>query len=260
MNEVATQRMTPIPTGFKAIIAGFAAGPVWRTAFAAGAALFVVGGAGLGAAAATGNEPVRELLRISSNSVIGVEFQGVVVDVQPGALRIDANGDLRIVTVDANTEITDSSDDVPFETIQPSMTAEIHGRLLSDNTILATRVNIEDDAGVPTFDPTLTPEPTIPAPSATAPVGVPTADDDDEDDEEDNRGVGNGDDDGDNDDNSGPGNADDNNDDNSGPGSGDDDGANNDDDDRSGSNSGSGGGDEGGDEDSGGSGSGGDDD
>ena len=112
-------------------------------------------GAGFGVAAATGNEPVRGLLGIS-NSVIGVEFEGVVVDVQPGALRIDANGDLRIVTVDANTDITRSGEVVAFDAIAPAMTVEVHGRLLSDNTILATRVNLEDDldasptAGAPT--------------------------------------------------------------------------------------------------------------
>ena len=85
-----------------------------------------------------------------------MEFEGVVVDVQPGALRIDANGDLRIVTVDANTEITRSGEDVPFDAIAPAMIVEVHGRLLSDNTILATRVNLETTldasptAGAPT--------------------------------------------------------------------------------------------------------------
>ncbi len=291
MNQLETARMSEETGGFGEVIAGWWKRPVLRTGAAVTAAVLVLGGASLGVAAATGNEPVRNLFGISSNSTIKVELTGTVVSVNGPVVEVSANGDIRVVVIDENTDLTSGGDDdtpLPLDGILVGQVVEVHGRLQPDNSILATRFHLEDgDDGiggtptagaptqaVPTADatsgvPTVV-NPTVGVPTVgSTPSAGPTVDDHggdrDDDDDDDNSGSGSGDDDGD-DDNSGSGSGDDDgDDDNSGSGSGDDDG----DDDNSGSgsgdddgdddNSGSGSGDDDGDDDNSGSGSGDDD-
>jgi hypothetical protein len=267
MSELETARMNEKTGGIAEALAGWWKRPVMRTGVAVTAAVLVLSGAGLGAAAATGNEPVRNLLGISSSSTIKVEFEGTVVSVNGSVLAVSANGDIRTVVIDAGTDLTRGGDRaLSSGDIVAGQFVEVHGRLQADNSILATRFHLEDGDDGPGGTATAG-APTQAAPTANATGAVPTVgngtvgpqptadatpnpqstvDDhgDDRDDDDDD-----GDDDGD--DNSGPGNGDH---DNSGPGGGDDDNSGPDGgaDDNSGSGSGGG--------DNSGSGSGGGDD
>lgn len=252
--EARTMRTSSNGTG----LAGWLGGSRLRTVLAAATAAVVLGGAGLGVAAATGNEPARKLFGISSDSAIKVEFKGVVVEATATELRVDANGDLRIVTVDGATSFRGADDeDASIADITPGMIVEVHGRLLADNTILATRVNIDDDddgigtPGATQSAATATASPATPPPAATttAPAAQPTFDDDDDRQDGDHQGDDDDEQGEDEDDHSGPGDGDDDEDspddeDSSGPGSGDDH-----EDESAGDNSGSGGSDDDGDED-----------
>lgn len=208
------------------MIGGLLGGSRLRGVLSAVAAAGIVGGAGLGIAAASGNEPVRNLLRISSDSAIKVEFTGVVVEASASELRVDVAGDLRVVALDGNTSITRSGDPAGIDALAPGTAVEVHGRLLPDNSIVATRVNIEDDdeAGSPTVATTPTADPTAATTSVpSTPNAQPTDDhgDDDQGEDEDS-GPGSGDDQGEDED-GGPGAGDDvGEDDDSGPGSSDD--------------------------------------
>lgn len=165
---------------------------------AVGAAAVMFGAVTMGAAAATGNapDPVREFLGVS-DSVIRVEFTGTIVSIEGSTLTVDANGDLRTVVVDAATELSRGGDDIALADFAAGDPVEVKGRLQADNTVLASRVHLEDDvpglATEPAGDGTVTPEPTG---DPTDPTAVPAHDDDDVDE-----------DDGDNNDcdNSGPG-------------------------------------------------------
>lgn len=229
--EVERETMNKTTTGgFRTMLAAWWSRPMMRTAMATVAAVTVVSGAGLGAAAAMGQaDPVRELLRISSSSAIGVELTGTVVSVDGTTIKVDANGDVRTIIIDDSTKITGGGDnDAPLTIVDIVVGGfvEVHGKLLPDNSIQATRFHLEDDVASPTAavptEAASTPgaEPT----SGSTPSAGPTEDGDDEGDHEDNSGSGNADDDGDNEDNSGPGSGDDDgaNEGNSGPGSGDD--------------------------------------
>ena len=264
MSEVEARKIRP-SNGAAGL--AFLGGSRWRGVFAATVAALVLGGAGLGAAAATGNEPARKLFGISSDSAIKVEFTGVIVEASATELRIDAGGDLRIVVLDNSSSITQGGDDetASIADLLPGTIVEIHGRLLADNTIVATRVHIEDDDGIstpgatqpattPTRAPATPPPPAPTAAPATVPAAQPTLDDDDDGGPgsgDDDSGPGVGDDDGGADDDSGPGGSDDGADDDSGSGGSDDDGADDD--------SGPGGSDDGSDDDSESGGSDGDD-
>ena len=278
LNQVEKSRMSEQTGGMWAAVAGWWKRPALRTGAAVTAVVLVLGGASLGAAAATGNEPARNLLGISSSSTIKVEFTGTVVSVNGPVVEVSANGDIRVVIIDENTDLKGDDDTpLPLDGILAGQVVEVHGRLQADNSILATRFELEDDsntiggtptAGVPTAAPTTSATAAVPTAQATvfvptAPAAQPTFDDDDDDDQDDNSGHGN-DDDGDDEDNPGQGNGngpdgdrDDDDDDaaddnNSGSGS---DGEDDDDD-----NSGSGSDGEGDDDDNSGSGSGDDDD
>lgn len=179
---------------------------------AGGIALF--GALGVGAAAATGiaPEPVRELFRFSSSSQIRVEFNGVIaaIDADARTLDVAAGGDVRTVRVNASTELTSGGRGITLADFSPGDPVEVKGTLQSDDTILASRVHLEDDAdttATPRVDPT---------------AGAGTPDDaDDDGDNDDSSGPGSGDgDDSDPLDNSGPGNGDGIDGDSSGPGSG----------------------------------------
>jgi hypothetical protein len=233
-----------------------------RTAAVAGS-IALVGVLGIGAAAATGNapEPVRQFFGASS-SALRVEFEGMIVAIEPRArtLEVDVAGDVRTVRVTDTTELSDGGDAIAFEQLVVGDFVEVKGALQIDDTIIASRVHREDGIddnpdGTPTAD---------------QPNDTPTADIDDDNnagtgngehddgDAEDNSGPGNGESDGDDDGNSGNGEDDDDDDGNSGPGNGSDDddgnsGPGNGDHDDDDGNAGSGNGD-----DSGNSGSGGD--
>lgn len=205
--------------GIMAIFRSFRGRPLAFQGLAAAGALVLFGALGLGASAATGTTPapVRDLLRISSNSVIHVEFTGTVVSVEPaaGTLTVSANGDIRTVVVTAGTEVSDSGDPIVLDDIAAGQTVEVEGALQPDNSIVASKVHVEDDDE--------TPEASTPTAAATAPAA---ADDDGHDDDEDDDREGEDDgDQGDDDDSSGPGSDDDDiedeHEDNSGPGSGD---------------------------------------
>jgi hypothetical protein len=252
MSDVDAAKAAPRPKGVRGMVAGWFGRPAARTALASMAAIIIVGGAGLGAAAA-GSEPVRDFLRISSSSAISVEFTGVVVDVSGTELRVDAGGDLRVVLVDGETSIRRRGDNVRLDSVAAGMTVEVHGRLLADNRILATRLALEDGADdvLATPPPVVLPTATIEV-DPTAPVAQPTLYDDDDrgGDDDDSSGPGSGvDDDGDSDeaDSSGPSE-------NSGPGTADDDVAGGHGEDDGGGDDGGehGGGDDGGEDDGGG--------
>ena len=140
--------------GFRTMLAAWWSRPMMRTAMATVAAVSVVGGVGLGAAAAMGQaDPVRELLRISSSSVIGVELRGTVVSIDGSTLTVDANGDIRTIIIDDSTKITAGGSDggLTLVDIIVGGAVEVHGKLLADNSIQATRFHLEDDlAGSPT--------------------------------------------------------------------------------------------------------------
>ena len=244
----------------------------WLKAFAARSASFraaavagsvaLVGVLGIGAAAATGNtpEPVRELFS-SSGAALRVEFDGVIVAADAGAqtFDVDVAGDVRTVRVVESTELSRSGGAIAFDQFTAGAPVEVKGALQPDDTIVASRVHLEDEG----LDDD--------------PEASPTIDDDDDDedrvDNEDNDGNGNsghgnsddaeGDDDDDDEDNFGPGNGDDADDeddddeDNSRPGNGDDD---DDDDDDDEDNSGPGNGGDADDDDNSGPGSGDDND
>jgi len=231
---------------------------------AIGGALVLFGALGLGASAATGNapEPVRDFLGISSSSTIRVELEGTIVSVEPSAstLTVSAGGDMRTVVVTGDTELSRSGNAIALTDLAAGQQVEVKGALQPDNSIVATRVQVEDgNGGLPTVAPS--------TPGVSAPTAVSTFDDrgggdDDDGDGDDDHGGPGGDDDGDSvdDDSSGPGsdgNDDSVDDDSSGPGSdGNDDSV---DDDSSGPGSGSDGTDDGVDDDNSDPGSGSDD-
>ena len=229
--EVERETMNKTATGgFRTMLAAWWSRPMMRTVMATVAAVTVVSGAGLGAAAAMGQaDPVRELLRISSSSAIGVELTGTVVSIDGATIKVDANGDVRTIIIDDSTKITGGGGNDALLTIADIVvggTVEVHGKLLADNSIQATRFHVEDDvADVPTAG---VPTETVSTPGAgptagSTPSAGPTVDDDEDegDDPEDE-------------DNSGPGSGDDASDDNSGPNSGSDSGDDASDDDSSG--------------------------
>jgi hypothetical protein len=256
--------------GIMSILKSFRGRPLAFQGAAVAGALVLFGALGLGASAATGNapEPVREFLGIS-NSTIRIELEGTIVTVEPSTstLTVSASGDIRTVTVTGDTELSRGGDAIALGDFAAGQQVEVKGSLQPDNSILATRVHLEDgdddDGRFPTAGPS--------TPGVDVPGAVPTFDDHDDDDDDfddDSSGPGNADDDDFDDDNSGPGNGEDDDfdDDNSGHGSGDDDddfddssrpGGGDDDDDHGDDNSGSGSGDD--DDDSSGHG-GGDDD
>ncbi len=139
---------------------------------AAGMAAVIVGGLGMGAAAATGNapEPVRSFFGVSS--VIRVEFAGAIVSIGGTTLQIDANGDVRMVVVNGNTELSRGGDDILLGDLAPGDVVEVKGTLQADNSVVATRVHIEDDADV-----TVTPTPGVSATEAAPGAATATADD-----------------------------------------------------------------------------------
>jgi hypothetical protein len=201
----------------------------FRAAAIAGAvALF--GAMAIGAAAATGNapEPVREFFRGSGTSGLRVEFEGVIVGIDPtaGTFDIGVGDDVRTVRVIDSTELTRGGDPIAFGDFSPGDQVEVKGALQLDDTIIATRVHLEDGLDDGDDDDDLDEDADNSGPG--------NAEDEDDDGNDDNAGPGNGDED---DDDSGPGNADDDDDqsgpgngegaeddENSGPGSGDDDG------------------------------------
>ena len=209
---------TRTPTaGFAAWTAAFRS---WPGAFQAAAlagvvAVFTV--AGVGAAAAAGSGPVRDVLGISSESSIRVELDGVITAIDVSTITVDAGGDIREVIVTDDTEL-EGVDGLGALSVGDMV--EIKGKLQTDNTIVASSIRLAG-AAVPT--PTIVPA--APPPTVAPPVVPPPHDDDEFDD--DSSGPGGGDDDDDvDDDNSGPGGGDDDDefdDDNSGPGGGDDD-------------------------------------
>jgi len=215
--------------GIMSIFKSFRGRPLAFQGAAVAGALVLFGALGLGASAATGNapEPVRELLGISSNSTIRIELEGTIVTVEPSTstLTVSANGDVRTVIVTGNTELSRGGDAIALGDLTAGHRVEVNGALQPDNSIIATRVHLEDDDnnGFPNVAPS--------TPGADAPT--PAFDDDDGDDRDDDRDDDRGDDDFD-DDRSGPNGGDDDgqdddsdddgfDDDSSGPGSGDDD-------------------------------------
>jgi len=268
------------------IFKSFRGRPLAFQGAAVAGALVLFGALGLGASAATGNapEPVREFLGISSNSTIRIELEGTIVTVEPSTstLTVSANGDVRTVIVTGNTELSRGGDTIALGDLAAGQRVEVKGALQPDNSIIATRVHLEDgdDDGFPNVAPS-TPGADAPTPAGdddddhgddrdddfdddrSGPDGGDDGHDDDSDDgtdddgfDDDSSGPASGDDDDDafDDDNSGPGAGDDDDldDDNSGPGSsGDDDRDDNsgdDDDDTDDDNSGPGGGDDDGDD------------
>ncbi|MEX0750265.1 MAG: DUF5666 domain-containing protein [Dehalococcoidia bacterium] len=201
--------------GIMSIFNSFRGRPLAFQGIAVAAALVLFGALGLGASAATGNapEPVREFLGIASDSTIRVELEGTIVTVEPSTstLTISANGDIRTVIVTGSTELSRGGDPIALSDFVAGQRVEVKGSLQPDNSIVATRVHLEDgddDERFPTVAPSM--------PGADAPTAAPTDDRDDDDDDDDNSGPGNADDDdGDHfdDDNSGPGNGDDDDDD-----------------------------------------------
>jgi hypothetical protein len=210
MNELAS---VPAPAGRLQWLAAFMQRPRAFQAAALAGSIALFGVAGIGAAAATGAgpEPVREFFGLA-DSRVRIEFDGVVVSVEPSSntLDVSAGGTIRRVFVDASTELSSGGDAISIDDFASGDLVEVKGSLQADGTILASRVHLEDGG-----DDDATPSPDPSSGDQTTPG--PTADDDGQDD---NRGHGN-DDDRDDDDNPGNGNDDG---DNSGPGIGDDDG------------------------------------
>ncbi len=264
--EVAAAPSTIVRGGtIMSWLASFKARPAMFQAGALAAGVIMFGAAGIGGAAATGNtpEPVRNLFS-SSSPAFNVEFTGVIMAVNGGEYSVEVGGATRtfVLADNADVRFDDHDDDGTTAGLSVGAVVKVRGTLLPDNTILASRVRVEDaddrdDDGNKTATATASSVASSTAPAATAttapPVVVPTIDDDDDcdnsgpgspcdDDDErndddgeendDNSGRGNGDDDGDNNDNSGPGNGDDGGDDS---GAGDDDDDDEDDDDSSGS-------------------------
>lgn len=218
--EVERETMNKTATGgFRAMLAAWWSRPMMRTAMATVAAVTVVGGVGMSAATAMGQaDPVRELLRISSSSTIGVELTGTVVSIDGTTIKVDANGDVRTIIVDDSTKITGGDDDaLTLDDIVVGGTVEVHGRLFSDNSIQATRFHVEDAGGASPTE--AVPTSGVPTETASTPGAEPTSgstpsagqteDADDEGDHEDNSGPGNADDDGDNEEDGGSGSGDD---------------------------------------------------
>jgi hypothetical protein len=120
-------------------------------AVAGGIALFSV--AGIGAAAATGSapEPVREFFGLS-DSKVRIEFEGIVVSVEPSAnsLDVSAGGAIRTVIVNDSTELSDGGDEIQVDDFTVGDVVEVKGSLQADGTVLASRVHLEDDDDAPT--------------------------------------------------------------------------------------------------------------
>ena len=196
-----------------------------RTAAVAGS-IALVGVLGIGAAAATGNapEPVRQLFGASS-SALRVEFEGVIVAIDANARTVDVDvaGDVRTVLVVDTTELSRGGDAILLEQFAVGDPVEVKGALQIDDTIIASRVHLEDDFA-DDDDPVDTPTVAVDDDNNAGPGNG----EQDDGDVEDNSGPGNGEeDDNDAEDNSGPGNgeqddADDDAEDNSGPGNADD--------------------------------------
>jgi hypothetical protein len=179
-------------------LAAFMRRPASFRAAAVAGSVAVFGVLGVGAAAATGNapEPVRELFRSSATNGLRIEFVGLITAADPVAttFTVQIGDDVRVVRVVESTELSRGGDDIAFGDFAAGDFVEVKGALQPDDTIVASRVHMEDGD------------------DRTAEPGVTTTPDDDDDAE------------GDDDENSGPGNADDgDDDDNSGPGDGDDD-------------------------------------
>lgn len=247
-NQLEKARMSEQSGGLAEAVAAWWKRPMMRTGAAVTAAVLVLGGAGLGVAAATGNEPVRNFLGISSSSTIKVELTGTVVSVNGPVIEVNANGDVRSVVIDGNTDLKGDNDALlALDDIAPGQLVEVHGRLQPDNSILATRFHLQDGSGIggsPTAAAPTAGVPTQGAPTAGATIAVPTAAgtpaagptaDDHGDDRDDDQGE----DDNLDDDNSGPGSGDDDRDDDSDDNSGSDSSGDHEDDDLDGHNSGS---------------------
>jgi len=225
LDQVEASAKGDAPAAWPALVGAFFGSfrkrPLAFQGVAAGAAIVLFGGAAIGASAATGTtpEPVRQLFGISSTSVIKVELEGIVVsvDAAAGTMVVDAGGDLRTIVVSPSTEIDgdDGDDDAdPFLTLEgipPGAFVEVKGALQPDNSILASKIDVDDDDDA---------QPTAAPPTATpdaVPPAVPTDDHDDDDDFDDDDADDLDDEhEGDEDDdrsgpseNSGPGNADD---------------------------------------------------
>lgn len=234
--------------GIMSIFNPFRGRPLAFQGVAIAGALVLFGGLGLGASAAAGNtpQPVRSLFGISSTSTIRVELEGTIVTIEPSTstLTISVNGDIRAVIVTGDTELTSGGDLIALGDFRAGQVVEVKGALRPDNSIVATRVHLEDGDD----DDNGTPVPETPDPTADDHEGdgddddgvdddgddgadhdegdVDDGDQDDGDDNDNDDGEDNDHDDGDVDDfDDGPGGEDDdgNVEDNSGPGSSSDD-------------------------------------
>jgi hypothetical protein len=127
-------------------LGSFSRWPLAFRAVAVSGAVLALGAAGIGASAAAGNapQPVRSLFGISSSS-IRVEFDGTIETIDGSILTVATGADVRTVVVDGHTEITRGGDAIGLADLAPGDAVEVKGTLQPDNTILATRVRLEDD-------------------------------------------------------------------------------------------------------------------
>lgn len=208
--------------GFRRFFMAFRTRPwIFKAASLSGAVL-LFGVATLGAAAATGNtpQPVRSLFGLSSSS-ISVEFTGTVVSNDGTTLVVEINEraaastatsdspatpvsvtDERTVIIGTGTVLSRGDAAVSPADIVPGTVAEVKGSLQPDNTILASRIQVEheDENTTPTSaGGAATDTPNADA-TSTPPTGatavVPTATERDDNDADENGGC----------DSSGPGN------------------------------------------------------
>lgn len=160
LEEVNKPQVAVGMRGVKAMFGSFGKYPLALRGAALVAAMALVGAAGLGGAAAMGGgpEPVREFFGFS-RSTIEVEFEGVIVSVEGDTLVIAIGAGERSVTVAADAEISRGGHALTLADLAAGDFVEVEGVLQSDNSILATRVHVEDDddddGGAATPGPTL---------------------------------------------------------------------------------------------------------
>ncbi len=209
LDQLDSSAKPPIVGGW---FAAFKRRPLAFQAATLASSIALFGALGVGASAATGTapEPVRDLFRFSFNSQIRVEFDGLItmIDADASTLGVAEGGDVRTVHITASTELSRGGHGIALGDFALGDQVEVRGALQPDDTILASRVHLEDDGDAGT----------TPAADPTAEAGTPDDADGGGVDGGDNSGPGGGDDSGSSD-NGGPGSDDGAADDDSGPGS-----------------------------------------
>jgi hypothetical protein len=150
----------PRAIGIAAWLGTMRARPLAFQALAGVAAFAVFGGVGIGAAAAIGNtpQPIRSILRISSDSATRVHYIGTVVDIDTAAHSITialANGTVRTTTITDATQISGEDGAIAFDALRPGDSVDVTAVQRGDGSVTATHVAVS--AAVVSSSPGTTP-------------------------------------------------------------------------------------------------------